>query len=109
MTALEEYNLANEVVVAGDGEEALGLSLLPAKSRGAPAKIRLFCCLISNCPRWTDSRCCSSSRPGWALVCHKFGVSRDMFSPCNLPQRRHNSILVLATQNKVADRFGQLP
>ena len=31
LTALEEYKLANEVVVTRDGEEAFGLSLLPGE------------------------------------------------------------------------------
>ena len=47
LTALEEYNLANEVVVAHDGEEALGLSLLPREIRArAPAIIPPSCCWI---------------------------------------------------------------
>ena len=39
LTALEEYNLANEVVVTRDGEEVAGLPLLPRRlSRPAPAE-----------------------------------------------------------------------
>ena len=45
MTALEEYNLANEVVVTRDGEEALDY---------------LYC---RGCPRSMAWRCCSRLNP----------------------------------------------
>ncbi len=35
LTALGDYNLANEVIVAGDGEEALDYLVLPGKFRAA--------------------------------------------------------------------------
>ena len=35
LMALEDYNLANEVIVLGDGAEASGLPLLPGKLRRA--------------------------------------------------------------------------
>lgn len=46
MTALDEYNLANEVVVARDGEEAWIISISGATLCGARARIPRSCCSI---------------------------------------------------------------
>jgi len=46
LTALEEYNLANEVVVARDGEEALNTFITAETSRCAPMRTQLSCCSI---------------------------------------------------------------
>jgi CheY-like chemotaxis protein len=47
MTALDEYNLSNEVVVAADGAEALDYLFCRAESsRGVPVRIPQSCCWI---------------------------------------------------------------
>jgi CheY-like chemotaxis protein len=46
LTALEEYNLANEVVVARNGAEALIICIAAASLPTAPTIIRRCCCLI---------------------------------------------------------------
>ena len=46
LTALEEYNLANEVVVARDGEEALDYLYCREKFKTARAITPRFCCSI---------------------------------------------------------------
>jgi CheY-like chemotaxis protein len=44
LTALDEYNLANEVVVARDGEKALDYLYCRGSSALAPASIPQSCC-----------------------------------------------------------------
>ena len=44
LTALEEYNLANEVVVTRDGEEALDYLFAGEVSRCGAARIPRSCC-----------------------------------------------------------------
>ena len=44
LTALEEYNLANEVVVARDGEEALDYLYCRGSSRTRRARTPPCCC-----------------------------------------------------------------
>lgn len=61
MTALEEYNLSNEVVVAGDGEEALEYLFCRGKFRGRTGEIRQFYCCTLNSPRSMAWRSCSKS------------------------------------------------
>jgi len=46
LTALEEYNLANEVVVTRDGEQALDYLIAVGNTRCAPAATLQSCCWI---------------------------------------------------------------
>jgi len=46
MTALADYNLANEVVVTRDGQQALDYLYCRGNSAPAPATIPLSCCSI---------------------------------------------------------------
>ena len=46
LTALEEYNLANEVVVTRDGQEALDYLYCRGQFSTAPARILRSCCSI---------------------------------------------------------------
>ena len=44
LTALEQYNLTNEVVVVGDGEEALDYLYIGAASSWRARRATLQCC-----------------------------------------------------------------
>jgi CheY-like chemotaxis protein len=46
LTALEEYNLANEVVVTSDGQEALNYLYCRGNSELVPTTIPRSCCSI---------------------------------------------------------------
>jgi CheY-like chemotaxis protein len=57
LSALAENHLANEVVVARDGEEALDFlyrrGIFKLRSEGNPP----LCCSTSNCPKSTALKC----------------------------------------------------
>ena len=62
LTALEQYNLANEVVVVGDGEEALDYLYAAGQVQGAREGNPPSCYWTSSCRRSTASRSCKQIR-----------------------------------------------
>ena len=61
LTALGEYNLANEVVVTGDGKRPWTIFIAGETSGAYQRESRRPCCSISSCPRSMDWKCCSRS------------------------------------------------
>ncbi len=63
LTALEEYNLANEVVVTRDGQEALDYLYRRAQYSNRGQENPAVILLDLNCPRWMAWKSCSKSKP----------------------------------------------
>jgi hypothetical protein len=57
LAALEKSQLANEVIVARDGAEALDYLFSRGPFASRPPGFRPWSCSTSSCRKWTGSRC----------------------------------------------------